>query len=677
MKKFDAIIQIRLNSNRLKNKGLLKINNNFIIELLIKRLKFSKKINKIIIATTKRKEDKQLSNIAEKLGTEIFYGDEKNVLKRFYEASKKHNSKHIIRITGDNPLIDFKILDKFIDYYKLCNPDFLYEGEKPKLPDGMGIEIISKKCLDDVVKNVRKKFDKEHVTTYIKKNSKKYLINTLPIKSDLSNYRFTLDDEIDFKNIKKIFNFFYPRINFNTSEIIKNIKNNKIILTKPISIRDEGSILDKNQLMWKNSKKLIPGGNGLLSKRPDLYMPDGWPTFYKKAKGYFIWDLENKKYSDLSMMGIGTNLLGYANTKIDNKVKKAISLSNMSTLNCPEENFLAKKLLDIHPWADQAKFARTGAEANAIAIRLSRSFTNNDKVAICGYHGWHDWYLSTNLNNKNNLKKHLLNGLKIQGVSRSLKDSVFSFDYNDFEGFYKLYKRQKFKTVIMEVKRNEENKNKFLEKIYKFCKKKKLVLIFDECTSGFRENYGGIHLKYNIYPDLCMFGKALGNGYAITAIIGKKKIMKHASKSFISSTFWTERIGFVSAIETLNQMKKLKSWEYISKLGDYIKKEWKFLAIKNNLEIDVQGIKSIPSFRIKSKRFLEYKTFITQEMLKKNILASNVIFVSTSHNKKILKKYFEILDKIFKKINSFEKNKIDKKKFLKFKTCQTFFTRLN
>ena len=115
-------------------------------------------------------------------------------------------------------------------------------------------------------------------------------------------------------------------------------------------------------------------------------------------------------------------------------------------------------------------------------------------------------------------------------------------------------------------------KNKFLEKIRDLSNRKSIVLIFDECTSGFRQTFGGLHLKYNIKPDICIFGKALGNGYAINAIIGKRSIMEASKKSFISSTFWTERIGPAAALQTLESMEKLKSWEIISDIGKEISK---------------------------------------------------------------------------------------------------------
>ena len=145
----------------------------------------------------------------------------------------------------------------------------------------------------------------------------------------------------------------------------------------------------------------------LLSKRSELFLPDGWPTYFSKTDGCRVWDINNIKYTDMSLMGVGTNILGYSNKEVDNSVKNIVDLGNMSTLNCPEEIYLAEKLVEMHSWADMVRFARTGGEANSISIRIARAATGREKVAICGYHGWHDWYLATNLDGNINLQEHL------------------------------------------------------------------------------------------------------------------------------------------------------------------------------------------------------------------------------------------------------------------------------
>jgi glutamate-1-semialdehyde aminotransferase len=427
--------------------------------------------------------------------------------------------------------------------------------------------------------------------------------------------------------------------------------------------------------LYKKAKNIILGGNMLLSKRPEMFLPDLWPSYFTKAKGISVWDLDKIKYTDM-ICAVGQNILGYANSKIDNYVSKNLKKGNMTTLNCPEEVYLAKKLVDIHPWADMAKFSRSGGEANAIAVRIARSASRKDNIAVCGYHGWHDWYLSINLNGKEKLNKYLLKGLNPIGVPKFLKDTVHTFSYNDFYGLERIVKKFDIGVIKMEVGRNSLPNKNFLEAVRKLADKKKIILIFDECTSGFRRNYGGLHLTQNVEPDIAMFGKALGNGYAINAVLGKKNIMMKAEGSFISSTFWTERIGFSAAIKTLELIKQEKTWEHLIRFGSYINNKWISLAKKHELEIEINGIESITSFIFKHKNHLIYKTYITQEMMKKGYLASNLIYLSKCHNKDLIDKYIEDLDPIFKKIKYFQNNNISKNILLK-SVCHDTFKRLN
>ncbi len=430
------------------------------------------------------------------------------------------------------------------------------------------------------------------------------------------------------------------------------------------------------QLLYKKAKKIIPGGNMLLSKRPEMFLPELWPSYYRKTKGCYVWDMDNTRFLDMSIMGIGTNILGYSNKDVDDAVRNVVKSGNMSTLNCPEEVYLAEKLINLHKWADMAKFARSGGEANAMAIRIARASSGKDNVAICGYHGWHDWYLASNINDKNNLTEHLLPNLESNGVPKVLKNTIFPFRYNDYEALYEIVKNKNIGTIKMEVLRNEEPKDGFLQKVRKLADEKNIILIFDECTSGFRQTFGGLHKHYNVEPDIAMFGKALGNGYAITSVIGKKEIMKNAQSTFISSTFWTERIGPTAAIKTLEVMKKIKSWKKITNTGLKLKKEWDKLASKNNLKIKISGLAALASFSIDSKNSNKYKTYITQEMLKNRILASNSVYVCTEHSNEIIDKYLFYLEKIFKTIGECEEGR-DIDKLLIKDQCHVGFRRLN
>lgn len=435
--------------------------------------------------------------------------------------------------------------------------------------------------------------------------------------------------------------------------------------------------MNTGQYLYKKAKKLIPGGTMLLSKRPEMFLPEKWPSYYSKASECYVWDLDGNKYTDVSIMGIGTNILGYGNKEIDETVMNVVKNGNMSTFNCAEEVYLAEELINMNPWADMVRFARSGGEANAIAIRIARAATGKDKVAICGYHGWHDWYLSTNLGNDEGLSQHLIAGLDPAGVPKNLKGTVIPFLYNDFEELENIVKNHDIGVIKMEVQRNIPPKEGYLESVRQLATEHNIVLIFDECTSGFRETYGPLFKKYNVEPDVTVLGKTIANGYALTAVVGRKEIMEAAQKTFISSTFWTERIGPAAALKTLEVMRALKPWEYITELGSYITASWKRLAETHQLSITTSGIPSLTGFAFQSQDALKYKTFITQEMLKKGYLASTLLYSSMAHTKEIIDQYLNELDGIFNTIHKCDEKQLSVDKLLEGPVCHGGFKRLN
>ena len=433
--------------------------------------------------------------------------------------------------------------------------------------------------------------------------------------------------------------------------------------------------MGKGQKLYSKAKQIVAGGNMLLSKRPEMFLPEQWPSYFSKSNGCEVWDLDGKKYIDTLMMP-GTNSLGYNYEEIDEAVKETINSGNMSTLNAPEEVELTERLVELHPWADMARFARSGGEANSVAIRLARAASGKDNVAFCGYHGWHDWYLASNLSDSKGLDGHLLPGLDPHGVPKNLKDSVHPFEYNNFDKLEELVKTKNIGVIKMEVYRNKEPENNFLHRVRKLANEHNIVLVFDECTSGFRKNFGGLHKLYDVEPDVAMFGKALGNGYAVTAVLGKREVMQAAEKSFISSTFWTERIGSSAALATLKAMDKEKSWEKITSMGEEINKEWIKLSQEYELPITISGLAALTTFTFKSKNALAYKTLITQEMLKKGYLAATAVYVCTAHTPEIIKTYLENLKPLFQTIKECEEGR-DIMTLLEGPIAHSGFKRLN
>lgn len=435
--------------------------------------------------------------------------------------------------------------------------------------------------------------------------------------------------------------------------------------------------MGKSQDLYIEAKKIIPGGTQLLSKRPEMSLPDMWPAYYEKARGCEVWDLDGNKYIDASYMGIGSCILGYADETVDSAATNAIKKGSMSTLNCPEEVELANLLCQIHPWAQMVRYARTGGEAMTIAIRIARARTGKDLVLFCGYHGWHDWYLSSNIANDRSLDGHLLPGLNPSGVPRGLKGSSIPFNYNDTDGFLKLIKEHKdnIAAVVMEPLRHNYPQKGFLETIRKVTSDSNIVMIFDEITVGWRLNLGGAHLNFGIYPDIAVFAKAISNGYPMATIIGRRDTMNAAQNTFISSTYWTERIGPTAALATIKKLRKENVSEFLIRTGERIKKGWMEAADKNGLKIHVFHIAPLAHFAFEYEKPLVLKTLFTQLMFEKGFLATTAFYVAYAHKDKYANSYLKATDESFNFISKAVKEG-NPQKYLKKTVCHSDFKRL-
>jgi len=674
--KIVAVVQARMGSTRLPNKVMMPIGDRPMIGHILDRLSMSQELDEIIVATSGNDNNHALIDYVKRLGFGVEVGSEIDVLQRYLGAALNRMADVVVRITGDCPFVDPLLVDEAIQVFKTAEIDYLSNVEVPTFPDGLDIEVFSysallKSSLDDLTSSQR-----EHVTPHLRE-SKKFKTKSITNVDDYSWIRWTVDQIEDIQVVRNVYEHFFPRTNFGWEEVLLLQLNRPQLFEANSSIRrNQGATMNTGQKIWSRAKRVIPGGNMLLSKRPEMFLPEHWPTYFSKAKGCRVWDLDNREFIDMSTMGVGTNILGYGNEKVDNEVIKNIGLGNMSTLNCAEEVYLAEELVRLHPWAEMVRLARTGGEANAIAMRIGRAASGRDNVAVCGYHGWHDWYLAANLADDRSLDGHLLPGLNPTGVPRQLKGTIYPFKYNDIDELESLIKLNNIGVIKMEVVRNMQPTNGFLSRVRQLATENNIVLIFDECTSGFRETFGGLHLKYGVNPDLAVFGKALGNGYAITAIIGKADIMQAAQSTFISSTFWTERIGPTAGLKTLEQMELLQSWEVITNTGLQIRDGWKQLSKTYDIELDFFGIAALSGFNFKGKNALIYKTFLTQEMLHKGFLAGNSVYASIAHTPMIVSEYLEALESIFKVINECESGR-DPGLLLSGPVCHDNFKRLN
>lgn len=406
----------------------------------------------------------------------------------------------------------------------------------------------------------------------------------------------------------------------------------------------------KTHSLYDRARKRIPGGTQLLSKRPEQFAPGAWPAYFREARGCHVWDLDGNRYIDMSHNGVGSCLLGYAHPKVSEAVKACVDSGSMCSLNPPEEVELADRLCELHPWADCARFTRGGGEACAVAVRIARATTGRSAVAFCGYHGWHDWYLAANLGAGNALDGHLLPGLKPDGVPEELRGASFTFSFNDQSAFDRVLDTHgsRLAAVIMEPCRYADPEPGFLQHVCGRTRDAGAVLIFDEITIGWRRRLGGSHLGLGTRPDMAVFAKALGNGHPIGAVIGTESAMEGAHTSFISSTYWTERVGPVAALATLDAMREVDVPAHVHEIGARVQTLWATAAEEFGIPISVHpGYPCLPHFAFVGEGANALRTLFSRLMLDEGFLAGTAFYPTLAHGNNEIAAYGEALGRVF------------------------------
>lgn len=410
---------------------------------------------------------------------------------------------------------------------------------------------------------------------------------------------------------------------------------------------------DRTSQLYRRAIDLIPGGGQLLSKRPELYAPEQWPAYFSRASGCEVWDLDGRHYYDFSNNSVGACLLGYAHPAVTQAAIRVIQDGCMSSLNPPEEVELAEQLLAIHPWAENARFQRSGGEAMAVAVRIARATTDRSAVAIAGYHGWHDWYLAANLGDNDALRGMLLPGLEPRGVPRELRGTAIPFAHGDLAAFDAVMEKQgrRLAAVVMEPCRHLPPPPGYLEHVRARTRDCGALLVFDEITIGWRLHFGGAHMILGIHPDIAVFAKAMGNGHPIGAVIGTRAAMAGAHSSFISSTYWTDRVGPAAALAVLQEMRQTNVPEHISRMGGAAQEIWRRAALKHGMPAAAPD-----SFACLARLTFEHdennvmRTLFTQEMLSLGFLAGAGFYPTLAHTPELMDKYAAAIDAVFGKL---------------------------
>lgn len=382
--------------------------------------------------------------------------------------------------------------------------------------------------------------------------------------------------------------------------------------------------------LWEKAKEKISCGTGLLSKRAHLFDPQSWPSYFSRAKGAYVWDLDDRRYTDFTG-GVGAILLGHTDDEVNAAVKRRVNLGSYATLASPDEVMLADVLLDLHPWAGKVRYARGGGEALGLAVRIARAATAKSGIAFCGYHGWSDWYLAANLGDDAALDGHLLPGLQPLGVPRELAGTAVPFRYNDPGSFRAALQKLdgKLAAVVMEPMRSEMPRDGFLQQVISECHAAGAVYVLDEVTSGWRFGFPGAAPGLGIQPDIAVYAKAISNGYPAGAIVGKDSVMDAANSSFISSSYWTDGVGTAASLACIEKMQREGVQRHVWQMGERMQSGLREVAARlPSLQLKIGGMPCAPSLAFGNPAA---KPLMIRHMIERGYLMSSQLYVTWSH----------------------------------------------
>lgn len=657
-----AITQARMGSSRLPGKVLKKVNDESLLEIHLKRILKSKRINQVVVATTTNPEDDAILEITHKMNVPAHRGSVNNVLERFYEASQPYHPDWIVRLTSDCPLVDPALIDAVIDKAVLEDLDYCSNCLEPTFPNGMDVEVFKRTALEKAMKEAVLNSDKEHVTPYIYKNST--FFNGTIFKSanynNTQNYgdiRLTIDEAADFDVLKividklgcdedwKTYADFYLS-NKDIKELNEHINRNEGYLK---SLKNDAPMITKfenSDKMIKRAQEIIPGGSHTYSKGPDQ-SPLLGPKVISHGKGSHVWDVDGNEYIDWAM-GLTAVSLGHAFEPILSAVRNELEKGVNFQCPSPIETELAELFLKAVPSAEMVKFAKNGSTVTTAALKLARAYTGKKYVAFCSDHGffsYDDWYIGAKACNS--------------GVPEEMASLTLSFKYNDIKSVETLFEKYpgQIAGLILEPMEFDFPVDNFLHKVKDLCHKNGAVFILDEMITGFKLGFPGIHTELGIEPDLSTWGKGVANGFSACMLAGKKEIMKlggidHDKERvfLISTTHGAETHALAAAIASINYAQKNNTIESDKKKGLIIREQVQHLITKHGLEKQIE-IKGHPCwllmvFRDKTGQASDgFKTLFYQEVIKHGILFRGTFNISVSHTEEDMQKTFEAFDK--------------------------------
>lgn len=657
-----AIIQARMGSTRLPNKVLAEIAGQPMLGHVVRRVQQCQTVNQVVVATSVSPADDAIEQLCAEYGIACFRGSEDDVLDRYYQAAKACGAEVVVRLTGDCPLIDPEVIDLVVRAFKQGRYDYVSNILRYTFPDGLDTEVFSFPALQQAWLEAKKPSEREHVTPYLR-HSGKFKVHNVISDVDLSpqGHRWTVDEPADLDFIRQVYRSFAPRTDFGMQEVLELLQQRpELREINAAAIMNEGYYrtlyqqavagsapkppLAQSQAWLARAQQVIPGGAQTFSKGYTQYVQGVSPIFLERGQGCRVWDVDGNEYLDY-VQGLLPNILGYAHPEVNAAVAAQISLGHSFSLPHPLEVELAERLVRLIPCAEMVRFGKNGSDATAGAVRAARAYTRRERVACCGYHGWQDWYIGST-------SRHA-------GVPGAVRNLTHAFPYNDLPALEGLLSEHpgEFAAVIMEPVNFTEPHPGYLAGVKELARQHGALLIFDEICTGFHLGLGGAQKRYGVTPDLACFGKAMGNGFPISCVVGRAEVMKIFEEVFFSFTFAGEVASMAAALKVLDILEQTEVMTQMESQGRRLMEGFRALAREAGLEsrfkclghpawsliqfLDAQGQES----------FLDRSLF-QQEAIKRGILILTTHNLTAAHDALAVEKTLEVYAAVFKTLTA-------------------------
>jgi glutamate-1-semialdehyde aminotransferase/spore coat polysaccharide biosynthesis protein SpsF (cytidylyltransferase family)/predicted dehydrogenase len=656
-----AIVQARMGSSRLRGKSLAEIEGHPMLWHVVQRVKRAKMIDRVVVATSRNPADDAIEKMCMENGVPCYRGSENDVLDRYYMAARGEKASQIVRITADCPLIDPEVVDRVVSRFQRGDLDYASNAMVRSYPDGLDTEVFSFSALEKAWHEASRASEREHVTPYLRTGK----FRNANVESNLmplyQHYRWTVDEPEDLDFIRAVYKAMRDKESFGMNDVLELIEknpglekmNSAIVSNRGYykSLFDDAHAaaaprrpIEKSREWAERAAKVIPGSAQTFSKGADQHVRGVAPVFLAKGKGCRVWDVDGNEYIDY-IQGLLPNILGYAHEEVNLAVAEQLSQGHSFSLPHPVEVELAERLTRLIPCAEKVRFGKNGSDATSGAVRAARAFTGNERIACCGYHGWQDWYIGSTT-------RHA-------GVPEAVRALTHPFVYNDLESLRKVLKEHpgEFAAVIMEPVNFWPPAAGFLEGVRNLAHEEGALLIFDEICTGFHFGLGGAQKKFDVTPDLACFGKAMGNGFPISCVVGRADVMKIFEDIFFSFTFGGEVASMAAAMKVLDILETTPALAQIESNGRILQEGLNVLVKDAGLQDRIKCI-GYPSWSLikfldaNGKDSFLVRSLFSQECVKRGVLLLATHNMTGAHDPLAIERTLKVYAEVCKTVAS-------------------------